>query len=204
VLFASSVFLALGFMLHAKVKTFKSEERLHKYLRQSDVAVVMFYQKPDKPDDKSERAAYKEALQNIKDLQARFKVVSDEERYKEVDMMFLQGDVDREDVAAIAREYAVTTFPAFLLFKEGVVLRKNNNPLILTGDINRLQLNEFIDTHLGDKIDDILDEQERILKRRLEKAKIRAYNTPYWGYGYPYWGWGWGYPNYGGWYGWYW
>jgi hypothetical protein len=130
--------------------------------------------------------------------------VSDSERYKQVDMMFLQGDVDREDVAAVAREYAVTTFPAFLLFKEGVVLRKNNNPLILTGDINRLQLNEFIDTHLGDKIDDILDEQERILKRRLEKAKIRAYNTPYWGYGYPYWGWGWGYPNYGGWYGWYW
>ncbi|HRN77830.1 MAG TPA: hypothetical protein PLU71_01205 [Candidatus Dependentiae bacterium] len=205
VLCASILFLVLGIVLHAKVKTFKSDESLRKYLRESDVAVVMFYNTPDRPQDKSERRAYKDILQNIKDLQAEFKVVSDSERYKEVEMLFVQGDVKREDVATIARDYGITAFPSFLLFKEGVVITKNNKPLILTGNVNRLQLNEFIDTYLGDKIDDILDEQQRVLKLKIEKAKLRSYYTPYyypyWGWGGPYWGWGW--PYYG-WYGWYW
>jgi len=202
-----SLFFNLG--VHTRVRTFKSDENLRKYLRESGVAVVMFYRTPDRPKDadKAEKAAYKDELNDLKDLRARFEVTSKSDEYKEVDMAFLQGNMNREDVQQVAAEFGVQTVPAFLVFYEGVPIKQAGKPVMLTGDVSRLELNEFVDKYLGDKIDEISEEKEKVLKRKLQEARLRSYYAPYW-YGYPYWGpywgygWGWGWPYYGWGWGW--
>ncbi len=172
--------------LYSKMTSVRSTDKFYRKINKYDLAVVMFY-KVDKATRKDDPDLYK----RIKNLGRMFKATSRMMLYKEANVLFIQVNVaKRSELNDLAQEFNVKQFPTFLLFKNSVPLRdKNKNIITLTGLVLRQALKNFIDKHLKDDIEDIIEEKAEIRKRRLEEARLRSYYygsyySPY--YHYPY------------------
>lgn len=208
IIFGSMVAVACGIYLiplFAKEVTVKSDRRFQDLIINNQYAVLMLY-KEDKETRKDKQLTTK-----LRQLRETFKAVSNEPFYKEADLLFLTINVADKEVNYIPNKLQIQKLPAFVIFKNSKPLRtmagsSAGQSAILSGFVDRGNLQDFIDQNIGDDLEDVLDEKAEIRKRELEEAKIRSYYAPRFyvgvGYGYPYswypygyyggWGWGWG------------
>ncbi len=172
-----------------------SQARFNKAIAKYRLAVVMFYQR-DKQlrHDKSLR-------QQITDLEVMFRSLSKAPTYMSADVQFLRVNIGKKDLEQVAQDYGVKDMPAFLLFNGGLPARdQQKNIAVLPGFVSRTQLQAFIEKHLQETIDEVMEEKAEARKRRLERARIRYYERPYY-YHYPYY-WGGYWPYWHGYYYW--
>jgi len=191
-----------------RAKTIKSERSFDKYARRG-LTAVLFYKQGKRPRRKEEmaRAQWEKLNDKNDNLIAMFSAASKNFLYEEGDLDFAVVNVARRDeLAQIARQYGVATFPTIVLLNFGNQIQsKLGASAKLSGYVTQSQLNRFIKNSIGQKLEKRKKQKAEYRKKRLEQARIRAYYapyySPYWGYGwgYPYWGFGWGYPYYGRW-----
>ncbi len=184
---------------------------LHKFDRAASrypFAAVVFYQ-----DDRDVREYDRMQRVNNSVLNAVHRL-SHDWNYKAGNVQFMRVNIVKDDLEDLARDYNITELPTVILLKNGepvttdkqskrdegktkvmpvkpVEQSSNAKPEIakLTGLINLIDLQDFIDTYLGDDIQDLVDQK---IEMRRERAALASY---YW-YSYPYW---YNYPYYGGW-----
>lgn len=181
---AASVLLLVFCSSWARVKKARSYKKLNIILSKSPFSAVMLY-----PETKELRRD-KSWRSQLRDTQIMFRSVSDDDFYKAADLNFIQAKANK-GFAEAPRKYNVQDVPKFLLFQ-------GREPMYgtLAGFIYRDQLENFINRNLKTELDQRLKEKQKAQKRKLEQAKIDAYNRayqwgawgPYWAYGYwPYW-----------------
>lgn len=190
-------FIVASCALFAKDKHARSYDSFYNQLAKSPYAAVLFY-------DKSKQVMKNDRLkEQIKELELMMRSLSKDPEYKDANLLFLRVDIDRDDLASIARQLRIHVFPTVQLF----VGRTPVSGAIIQGSVTRAGINNLIDHYLRKQIDEYLKEKDEARKRALQRAQIRAYNRAYWGpywyggYGYPYWGGYYG-PGYGFYYGW--
>jgi len=175
----------------AKEVNATSENKFYSAVRRTELAVAYFY-KDEARDHKGNRQS-KNMLNIVKSL-------SKSGYYKDADVNFIKVNVGKAKLASLADDFKITQFPTFILFKDGdAVIDDNGSTAVLTGSVTKSQLKSFIDTHLSDDIENIIEAKKEERKRRAEERAASAayygYYDPWYGgygYGYPYRGWGWG------------
>jgi len=189
------LFFLCASTLGAKDVRVKSMDALRKKLASSEYSIAVFY------NTSRENMRNEVTKQKIKDLETMFKSMSKDSYYKDAKLQFIRADVDRRSLQIAPKRYNLTKLPAFVIFL-------GRQPLAaLYGYIYRQQIDQFIAKNLKSRMDQAIKQANELRKKELEKAKIRAYNRPYW-YGpywyggfYPYWWYGPGWrPYYRGWY----
>ena len=176
------IVLAVGVRHVALCKEFRvrSVSKFDKLVSKYRYAVVMLY----RSDKETKRDS--ELRQKIKDLQVMFKSLSKVSRYKETDLQFLNVNVAKKDLSEVMQRLGIQTVPTFVLFNGGVPIRDQNKHIAkLQGSVYRNQLQEFIEKHLSEQLEDVIEAKEKERKRKLEEARIRYYEQPYYPYGYP-------------------
>jgi len=179
--------VSLVITLIPRTVTVKSEGSFDRLISRHEIAVVMFYREDRTTGDDST------LKKNINATEYMFKNVEKKGRYKEVNIAFIKVNIARDFLDDVAKRFAVKKVPAFVLFKDGVPVRdKEKNMAMVTGFISRADLINFIEKHLDDDLQEIIDEKEEIRQRRREEAQSWSYyNYPYYyphyGYGYGYW-----------------
>lgn len=183
--------------LLASVRVVRRAARFESMLQGREFAVVLFYHKGKRIEDKALRAKMRQQLKN-------FKAASKTAPYRYAGVDFYSVDVARQqDLADIATKYRAMPSAnqvSVALFRGGDMVSTKR------GMFDRADITDFIDQYLGKEIDKVVDEKDRALVRAKEDAKRRAYDRsyryPYWGYygyGWPYYRrWWWGGPYYGG------
>ena len=168
----------------------KSNRALDMLLAKSRYAVVMIY----RSDKETKRD--KELRSSIKEQEAVFRSLSNSREFVEAELSFVRVNVAKDELFEFAQEHGVTQLPTFMLFVGGVPVKKADGSEVvkLEGFKARLELDAFINKHLEDGMDEMLEEKEEALKRKLQQARIRHYERPYYPYFYPYWH----YPYWGG------
>lgn len=160
----------------------------------SQFAVVQFSKMNDTiPADQ-------EVRQDVRDMNDRFKVVSNNYRYRDAEVMFVNVNVlQPEALGALAKEYKIEKYPTFMLFKNGQPVKENDQLVKRVAFLSEQELKSFIESYLGDDISAVVTKLERA---RAEGRREARYDRPrtsfYVGYGYPYYDgyyWG-GYPYY--------
>jgi hypothetical protein len=188
--------LILATSLCAKDIRVRSLDVLRKKLSQSPYTVVLFY------DKSRENMRNKEIKQKIVDLESMFRSLSKDDYYKDANLQFIRAEVNREALQSVQRRYSLLQLPAFAIFLGRELKAK------LYGYVFRDTVENFIERNLKSKMEETIKQADELRKKRLEEAKIRAYNRPYWygpywygGY-YPYWWYGYRRPYYGMYFGW--
>lgn len=189
------LFLMCGAMvpLHGKMVTAKSMNKFDRIIGKRPLVVVMIY-KEDK-----ETKADKTLQGNINQAQRMFENVSQDSRYRTVDMVCVQVNVARDDLQEAVERYGVKKLPTFLLFSNGRKISDQKNGFI-SGD----ELRNLIENNFADTINAAVNERA---ERKSRRPRSSSYVT--FGYGgYPYGYYGPGYygpayytPYYGGYYG---
>jgi hypothetical protein len=174
--------------LGARERSVSSEKRFYSFIRKNELAVVLFYRK-DK-EIKQDDVLYNQVVS----LERMFSSTSRTPSYREAEIQFLTINVTKEKLIDLAQDFGVTSIPSFILFKDGVPVRKNGTIVRLDGFIDRERLINFIDSHFETRVKDIIKEKAEARKRAAEERRYWYYSRPYWD-----WGWGWGYPYYWGW-----
>ncbi len=182
--------------LCAKDIRVRSSDALRKKLSQSPYTVVLFY------DKSRENMQDKKIKQKVVDMESMFRSLSKDDYYKDANLQFIRAEVNRKGLQSVPRMYSLSQFPVFAIFL-GRELKAR-----LYGYVFRDTVENFIERNLKNKIEEVIKQANELRKKRLEEAKIRAYNRPYWygpywygGY-YPYWRYGYGRPYYGMYFGW--
>jgi cysteinyl-tRNA synthetase len=175
-------------MLYAKDIRVRSIDKLSKKLAQAPYSLVLFY------DKSRELMRNDEMKQKIGDMEAMFLSLSKDDYYKDANLQFIRAQVNKQDLQSAQQKYQLTELPAFAIFL-GRQLKAT-----LYGYVFRDAVEQFIEQNLKSKMEEIIKQADELRKKRLEEAKIRAYNRPYYygpywygGY-YPYWWYGYGRP----------
>jgi hypothetical protein len=193
--FLLMIALSMGFLCAKDIRV-RSSEALRKKLTQAPYSIVLFY------DDSRELKKDKNARDAIVNMEAMFKSLSKEDYYKDAQLQFIRAQVNREGLHPVLRRYELKKLPAFVIF----LGREKQS--VAYGNLYRDDVEKFIAMNLENKMKDVIKQADELRKKRLEEAKIRAYNRPYtygpYGYGpwlYPYGWYGYGRPYwYGGYY----
>ncbi len=174
----------------------RSSEALRKKLTQAPYSLVLFY------DDSREMKKDKNARDAIDNMEAMFRSLSKDAPYKDAQLQFIRAQVNREGLHSVLRRYELKQLPAFVIFLG------REKQAVAYGNLYRDDVEQFIEMNLKNKMKEVIKQADELRKKRLEEAKIRAYNRPYiygpYGYGpwlYPYGWYGYGRPYwYGGYY----
>ncbi len=186
-----SIFFALIALLFAqelgaKDKQARSSERLRSMLANAPYSLVLFFEK-DRQSMKDK--VYKEKIVNMERM---FRSLSKDSYYKDAQLQFIRADVSHGDMNSALKRYDVNQLPSFVTFL-GRELKS-----ILPGFAYRDAVEELIQKSLKSNMEETIKQADELRKKRLEEARIGAYNRSYW-YPYGYWGgWGFGGPYWGG------
>ncbi len=189
-----TLFLLISFAatsLCAKDIRVRSSEALRKKLSQSPYTVVLFY------DKSRENMRDQKIKQKIIDMESMFRSLSKDDFYKDSKLQFIRAEVNRKGLQSVQRRYSLSRIPAFAIFL-GRELKAR-----LYGYVFRDTVENFIERNIKSKMEETIKQADVLRKKRLEEARIRALNTPwwygpYWYGGYrPYWWYGYGRPYYG-------
>jgi hypothetical protein len=136
---------------------------------------------------------------SLKSLFKTIAVMSQASLYQQGNLQFIKVNVDQDCLDELQSDYAVTNAPAFLLFKNGAVVKNptTDNRAVLYGFASAGKLRTFIDKYLREDLQQVVD--LKIEDRRIRAQMLDYYWGAYWAGG---WGYGgpcgaWGYP-YGG------
>lgn len=177
--------------LQAIITPIKTLDRFNRTIINQPLVVAYLY-------ESEPHCMRKERKQVIAKNNAVLKAISRDGRYQAAGIDFVTTNLSKDHACGLKQEYDIRDQDSLLLFaKEEVV------PTQLTGTFNRAEVENFIESQWGDKIETILKAQEQERKQRL--AELKA-SYAYWGtgpYGPPvgYWGGYGGYGGYGGGYG---
>lgn len=179
-----------------RVSEAKSIKKFYRAVARRDrpLTVVLFY----------DRCQQCHGGYDIKGLMRLVSMVSNTLQYREGDLQFVKVNVDRNDLAQLQHDLSIYDLPTFVLFQDGVpVTDESGNVAQLYGAVDSEQLRDFINSYLGDSLQDRIDYKEEVRQRKAEAAAYYWNTYPWWaGCGgcwsgcYPYYGCGWG-----GWYG---
>jgi hypothetical protein len=179
--------LSFAHLLEAKYHHVSDQRRLDALLDTNDLAVVLLYDK----------AMGQEPIKRI------FKELSRGYSYYESDVAFISINSGRDVGINMARAYGIQKIPALLLFEGGeLVIGKDMTPVVETTIRSIGDIRLFINTYFGDRIQDILRENEENYrmgrkKRRWSRSGFHfgiSFGYPYYPYyGYPF-GYQYGYP----------
>lgn len=174
----------------------RSSEALRKKLTQAPYSIVLFY------NDSREARKDTALRSSIVNMESMFRSLSKEGYYRDAQLQFIRAQVNREGLHSVMRRYELQKIPAFAIFLG------RQKQAVAYGNLYRDDVEQFIELNLKNKMKEIIKQANELRKKRLEEAKIRAYNRPYiygpYGYGpwlYPYGWYGFGRPY---WYGGYW
>lgn len=176
--------IVVSFVAQTKDKKAGSYSSFYDQLARAPYVVALFY------DKNKENMRDPEIRQDIKQLGIMFHSISEDPEYKDADLLFVQVDISRGDLASVARGLRINQFPAIQLF----IGREAVSGATIQGTIEREQVHNLIDKYLRKNIDEYRKDKDAARRRELERAKIRAYNSVSWGpywygyYGAPYWG----------------
>jgi hypothetical protein len=187
--------LCVANVAHAEMGEIRSQSKLDHLLRRRELVVALFY--------KSDRDTRKhtELSSNIAQLEHIFKLVSQDDRYKDAKVMFVRINVADAQAEQLAAEYDVQTLPTVILFKQGRVVHTagRNSPIAQKrGFVRGQALQLFIDEYLGDIINTYVQINAERKRRKESSSNFSSYVGFGYGYGpYPYYGY-YGYPYAGG------
>lgn len=185
IFFAWAVLCSAGIM-RGDVSEVKSAKNFHRLLSKRSLIVALFYQQ-DKSMRKDQN--YRRRFESLERMVRR---VASQERYREAQVLFVLINTARGDLSELASDYGVGTMPAFMLFKEGRLVRNAQ----AKGFITDYQLQSFIDEYMGHTINSFV--QARAARKMRRSTSGGVYTSFGIGYGgYPYGGY-YGYPYYGG------
>lgn len=157
----------------AKEIPVKSDRRLQDLIIKNQYAVLMIYQ------EDQETKKDKNMREQLRQLREMFKAVSSDTFYKEADLAFLTANVASKELDYLPRRYQIKTLPAFVIFKNSKSAEvAAGQPLVLSGFVDRGQLQDFIDENLKAELEDVLKEKAEARKAELEEARIRSYYAP--------------------------
>ncbi|MCX5925696.1 MAG: thioredoxin family protein [Candidatus Dependentiae bacterium] len=181
--------LVLCIRISAGDRHVSSDRNFNALISRAELAVVMFYEK-----DKKLMRHDAECKKLVARLESIFSHVSKVPKYKDARVHFLALNYAHRDLADTADNYAITQMPTYMLFEDGLPIKKGDKPVQLVGDVSYETLRDFIDEYVGDRIEEI--REDRAEARRLE-AERWQYSGWGWGWGgyYPYYYWN--YPYYG-------
>jgi hypothetical protein len=155
----------------ATVKEIKREKEFYCSVKRADFATVLLYDK-NSPD-----CAWQQKMMQVRQ---QFAQASASQFYKQAGMKFFAIDVSRNDLRNISRNYGINSFPAFLLFGQGAVVRNNNNqPVAKGGYLNAKGIKKFVDNELLADLEDVIRE-----KNRREAEFWDRYPSAYFSYGF--------------------
>jgi hypothetical protein len=164
--------------LSAEGRSIKSAQRFRRLLQEKELVAVLFYKKSDGEREK------------IRTLKNDFHAIS---KRHEDHVTFVVIDTSRSNTQGLLDEYDIPRTPAILVFEDGRPLRmqdQNGLNAMLLGYPLRASIGAFINTHLGDSIDEARSRKRREYKRQQkikeQKQQIRAdaYNAAWnsWSY----------------------
>jgi hypothetical protein len=179
------MFMTFSVYSDARVIDFNSRNRLFSRINQAYIAVVQFY---CYSKDRCDREKYRE-------LKNRLQSVSQNGSYLDAEIEFLM--MNCSGAPGLARELGFCKYPTLVLFVNGMPLPGAQ----LTGFPHECDINNLIESHLGNSVDQILRQKRKDQKER-EAAQIAGWAAwgPYWANGCGF-GYGWCRPCglYGGW-----
>lgn len=171
----------------AVVTPIKSLDRFqHKIINEPLVVAYIYQSEPNCIEtgeicDKHYRCQRK---QQISHNNAVIKAISRNDRYQAAGVHFIQANLSKNHLCDLKESYNLTDEDSLILFD-----REKEQPTLLTGKLNRSDVENLIEAQWHSKIDDILKQQAEERKQRL--AEMRA-NAIAWGTG-PYWCWPYGF-----------
>jgi hypothetical protein len=136
--------------------------------------------------------------QKIEDIEIMFDSLSDDSNYQNARLQFVKADISHKKLGESQKRFKLFRLPAFMIFLG------NQPDAKLYGYVYRDAVKKIINEHLKERMDKAIVKFKEQQKIKLEEAKIRAYNRPYfygpYWYGgfYPYWWSGFGWPRYYG------
>jgi len=156
----------------------KSAKKFDQLVVRNNYAIVMVYQS-DREIEKNQTLKRK-----LDRLESMFKHLSKKYKYEEGGLVFLKVNRAKSDLDMIARDLDVTQVPAFFLFEDGESVKDKGKPVLLIGFVTRDNLETFINAHLGQDLEETIEDKEKIRKKRRQEAEAESYYSPYY------------YPNY--------
>jgi len=184
----------MTYLVSAHVAEVRTDQKFYSSLMKKPLAVAMFYcQDKCSCQDKDYQC-------HVQQLIRLFNGIGKQGYFIQGGVQFLKSNVKNQTLSDLAYNLGIQELPAFILFKNGVQLKNNNDSsIMLTGWATYDQLESFIREHLEDDI------EVNTKKRAEELAKLREaerwsylwYRPYYWGCS-PCWGPGYG-PCGGGW-----
>lgn len=156
--------------INARVHEVSSENRLYSKLQRQQFAIVFFY------EENKELGRDREYRQALNAARKMFHRLSTQWEYIEGDLYFIRTNVSRESVCAVAQEFGVSSFPAFVIFEDGRPLKdkKDNTMGKIDGFVSQNELRTFIDNTIGDQLSN-----RREYKWELREQR-RAEQAYYW------------------------
>ncbi len=152
-------------------------------VRIHELAVALFYVE--------KKGINREIREQVREAQKIFRAVSKVDTYDYAGVLFASVNTAKEDILELTIRYGVTRpeadSPSLALFRGGKMVA------CLSGFQDREDIKNIIDQYFGGDITRITKEKDAQRQRRVEAARVRAYENAA---AYPYWG---GWPYYGGW-----
>ena len=169
--------------IDCRVISVNRQNRFFDRMEKSTIALVLFI---DKSKDMMRCAP--EEFKSMRQAEYIFNQVSCSARFAEGDLRFIKVNVAlSSDLASLAFDYSINSFPTYVPFKLGAPVRRGNNLVLLKGKQTAESVSDFIKNNFTKE----LDENIKIRARERQLKQLYYLNSmPYF----------WGYPC-GGWYG---
>lgn len=180
---------ALNFIEIARGRTIEvqTENKFYQSLDKKQFALAFFY------DEDRDSRKNKQEARDLRELKSTVKNVSARPLYQDNDMQFIQINRSKNNLCKLSDEFNVTQVPAFLLFENQELMKDQQQPVMLNGFASYQELQDFIDSNLGDSLNEYADQKEQERKeRRQAQAAYFGYYGPYYygsycGWPYDYW-----------------